>query len=188
VSWAATVGSPRPFHRIGDTHRGAGRLDEAEVAYLRSIATFGELGQTADQAVVRSALAAAWLRAGQVEAATALIEQAVADLGLGDPEADGPVDGARAWALETLGTTRRANGAPAAARDCHLRSLASFRSRGERYGSAQALVNLGRCATDLGQPDEARALFAEALGIFTEVGNTDGQARVRAELDALASR
>lgn len=171
------------LRRVGDTHREAGRLAEAEEAYLRSIAVYGRIGRDAAAALVESALASTWLLAGRVDEATVLIERAVGTLGVDDPPV--PRDRARAWALETLGATRRAGGQPEAAEDCHRRSLASFRARGELYGSACALVNLGRCAADRGRPDEARRHYTEALREFTRMGNTDGQADARTGLDAL---
>ncbi|MGH9214138.1 MAG: ATP-binding protein [Acidimicrobiales bacterium] len=172
------------LHRIGDTHLDTERLEEAEATYLRSIAIFEEMGQLRDVAMVEVALAGAWLQAGRVDEATELIEGAVECLGADDTRT--PPDRAGAWALNTLGAIRKANGRLVEAADCHRRSLASFRSRGERYGSAYALLNLGRCAAVLGQADEARSLYAESMRLFVEIGSTDGPDEVRkglAELD-----
>jgi tetratricopeptide (TPR) repeat protein len=174
------------LQRVGDSHRETGRYDEAEEAYTQAIDAFGALDRPEEEAVTRSSLALAWLLAGRIDEATALIEQAVDQLGVGDPAAR--PDQAGAWALETLGAARRANGSPATARECHERSLASFRSRGERYGSAYALLNLGRCAADLGRTAEARDHFAAALRLFSEMGSVDGEAEVHAGLAGLTRR
>jgi tetratricopeptide (TPR) repeat protein len=171
------------LRRVGDTHRETGRYPEAEDAYQRSIAAYLGLGMTDAAALVESALASTWLLDGRVAEATELIERAVATLRVDERQVPG--GRARAWALETLGATRRANGQPEAAEDCHRRSLASFRDRGERYGAACALVNLGWCAADRDRPDEARRHFGDAMRLFTEMGNTDGQDDARGGLAAL---
>jgi tetratricopeptide (TPR) repeat protein len=171
-------------HSIGDTYRESGRLPEAEEAYTRSISIFERLDQVRDAAVVQSALAVALLMRGQADDATALIEAAADRLGVDDRSVAS--DSAGAWALEVLGAVRSAAGRYSDAEQFHGRSLASFRSRGERYGSALALLNLGRCAAALGHPAQARERYAESMQIFTEMGNLGGQSDVRkglAELD-----
>jgi tetratricopeptide (TPR) repeat protein len=182
------LGSPeavaRVLHGIGDTERDAGRLVEAEAAYVRSIDIFEQLDRTWDAAVVQTALAVLLLMRGQVDEATELIETAVERLGVDDQTV--ATDGVRAWAIDTLGLVWRVGGRPEEAERCHRRSLASFRSRNERHGSARALLNLGRCLAALGRPDEARQHYAESLRLFTEIGNPTAQAEVRQEMAALA--
>jgi tetratricopeptide (TPR) repeat protein len=173
------------LRRIGSTQRDAGRLDEAEAAYLRSIAIFEGLGERREAAIVQAQLALTWVRTGRLDEASRLVEVAVAELAVDDPDSPAEPDSAGAWALEMLGATRLATGSAESAYDCHARSLGSFRSRNERYGSACALLNLGRCAAALGRTGIARDHLAESLRLFTGMGNVDGQADAEEALAAL---
>lgn len=166
-------------HRIGDAHRESGRLDEASAAYLGSIAVYDALGRQRDAAEVQLALALDHLQAGRVDEATAVVEEAAATLGADEP---GDLDHAATWALVHRGAVWRAAGRPHDALRGLRRSLTSFRARGERYGSAHALLNLGRCKADLGRTEEAGRHLAESMRLFNEMGNTDGQ---RAVMEAL---
>ena len=125
------------------------------------------------------------MRTGQLDEASRLVEVAVAELAVEDPDSPAEPDSAGAWALEMLGATRLATGSAESAYDCHTRSLGSFRSRNERYGSACALLNLGRCAAALGWTDIARDHFAVSGRCFAEMGNLDGQADAEEGLAAL---
>jgi tetratricopeptide (TPR) repeat protein len=174
------------LRRIGDIHRDSGHLAEAEEAYGRSIQVYRAHGEPRDVALVQAALAVVWLQEGRVDEAVELVEQAEEELLVADSTA--LPDRSGAWALETLGVARLAAGRPADAEACHHRSLASFRSRRERFGSATALLNLARCAAAQGQQDRARTLYAESRAIFTEMGNTDGQRDVEQGLAELSGR
>ena len=65
-------------------------------------------------------------------------------------------------------------------------SVKTNSSTGDRYGIAKTLVSLGEVHLDLGNVDEAREAWTEALTMFEDLAQPDADG-VRAKLTALSA-
>jgi DNA-binding CsgD family transcriptional regulator len=87
--------------------------------------------------------------------------------------------------LNRLGDTLAASGAPDAARERFEESLRLFRSIGNQWGMASALINLGRLALGQGSAAAALAPLHEALRLALSTGAQPQVARIIAAGAAL---
>ena len=60
-----------------------------------------------------------------------------------------------------------------------------MREVGDRSRGGTTLNNLGELADDLGEQEQARSYYEQALAIFQEIGAVDSARVVRENLDAL---
>lgn len=93
-----------------------------------------------------------------------------------------------AGVLDSLGYIAHLAGDHALAVDHYRHSLALQRELVYDYGIAEALAGLGAPHAALGQHDQARAVWQEALEIYQQQGRTEEAERVRKQLDALPER
>ena len=92
--------------------------------------------------------------------------------------------GGEAASVDTLGHIAHHTGDHQLALDHYYEALAVRRSLGQAYQLADNLESLGHPHVALGQHDQARAVWREALELYREQGR-DAAARVQRQLDEL---
>jgi len=136
----------------------------------------------------RAAAQSAFSRGGELSAAHATEEAALAyrqaaDLwhGLGD-------EGRRGLALQRLANLRLSASALAAAMAAYREALGAYKTAGDRHEQAVMKNQIGRCLHGLAQPAAARASYESALALWRELGDPLNQAITLQNLAALSSR
>ncbi|HEY1919392.1 MAG TPA: tetratricopeptide repeat protein [Streptosporangiaceae bacterium] len=81
--------------------------------------------------------------------------------------------------LRLLGTAYRALGQPAAAAATLVQALRTFEDRGDRYGQATCLVELGQLHQSAGRTGQARGYLERSLLISAELGLSAVEVRAR---------
>jgi non-specific serine/threonine protein kinase len=130
----------------------------------RSVALFREIGDEAQLPVALARLA--WCHLGQKEYAAA---ERCAQKGLILTERIGDAMGA-AWFLKLDGDRAGAQGDYHRAEAAYQAAHERFSALGSKNGRAEALVSLGQVAVRTGDVERARALWREALTLYTEIG------------------
>ncbi len=150
-----------------------GRFRAALDAGRRSLVIQREVGNRYGEGIALGDLGCASRELGLHEDAISWHEQALAifrELGDKDAEAD---------SLSELADVYLGQDRVAEALDRLAESLDIRRDIGDRHGQATTLRLLGLARTRGGQPDQARALLAEAARIFAELGDLDQAAEIR---------
>ncbi len=160
-----------------DVHDFAG----AEQAFESAMITFEAQGMTRAQAIVRGNIADLMGRQGRVEKALRFFEVARRLFN----ESDAPGDLARLW-IEQAEVLLAIGMPDEAVQACH-RALPTLRARGLTLETARALSTLARAHIETRQGTQARDAIAEAADIFSSLGHTTGQARMKSLLSRVAS-
>jgi class 3 adenylate cyclase/tetratricopeptide (TPR) repeat protein len=139
------------------------RPDEAERELQTALALAREHGATADSPYILRALAEVYLARGELLAAAAFAERAVADA----PEGDAI---AHATHGATLAAVRAAQGREEEAVGLFERSLSALEGREYRIDLGLVLWKYGEALLILAQPERAEDLLARARGLFADIG------------------
>ncbi|WP_405608452.1 tetratricopeptide repeat protein [Streptomyces sp. NBC_01508] len=171
------------LHGQGQSHRLAGRLEQAASLFTEALALREEIGYGRGAALSRLCLGDIALASGESAKAVALLTRARDDL-LAVPD---PYDAARALAF--LG---RAHAAPGA-RDFGLAerllrlAVSEFAATGSAHWQGRVLEMLGETAEDQGDGERARDWYAQSLARYEPVSPKDARRlgeRLRAVRDA----
>jgi tetratricopeptide (TPR) repeat protein len=167
-------GEAQALHGIGQSHRLAGRLAEAEDFFVRALALRETIGYRRGAALTRVCLGDVALAAGRPGEAIAPLERARADL-LAESDV---YDAARALAF--LGRARADEG--------RLRdALAEFGAAGSGHWQARVLEFLGETAQERGDAAAARDRFGQSLAGYEQLSAAADAARLRGRLRDLSA-
>jgi tetratricopeptide (TPR) repeat protein len=169
------MGEAQAVNNLADAYHWLGRTDEALELYRRALELNRTVGYQLGEGIALVNLG--WIlvdlaRAG--EAVDYLLQARRAFAGIDY------VDGV-GYALHILGRCHLALGQDAEALGCLQEALASHRASGNRSRQAATLTSLGTAQSRLGRAAGARASWAEAAAIFTELGDSAEAEKVRAE-------
>jgi tetratricopeptide (TPR) repeat protein/transcriptional regulator with XRE-family HTH domain len=173
----------RTLGNLGHIRLRQGRLDEAAGLGRQSLACSREVGSRGTEFGALTCLGDAYLRLERYQEAAEHIEQALAvarATGGAKDEADG---------LALMGLFLLATGKPGDARDTFAAVLDLAVELDLGHMQARAFDGLGRACQALGDADEARGNWQQALAIFTELGVPEAEqvrARLAASQDATA--
>ncbi len=153
----------------------SGRVDEALPLLTESLRFYQEAGNLAGEGLAWAVLAKVYRRIDRFDEAIDYCERALDVLSKANDRVN---IGAT---LLQLAPAQLGRGRPAEAIDAAEAALELYRQLGSEFGRARALAELGRARRELGQLDQARALWTEAFAIFTDLGHPQA-AEVGADL------
>jgi tetratricopeptide (TPR) repeat protein len=161
----------------GDCLSDLGRLDEAAAAYEEAVRHNETLGHERGVAVAKGQLGA--VRLGQRRHSDALAAYTEARERFTQLNEPGTV--AVVW--HQTGVVYEDAGQPEAAEDAYRKSLAIKGGLGDFAGQANTLVQLGNLYSNaLNRPEEAVALFRQAVDKYVESGDVASEGRTRSNL------
>jgi predicted ATPase/transcriptional regulator with XRE-family HTH domain len=177
---ADLVGTAAAFQSLGRLALDEGRLDQAEVAYTRSLFLFDQRGHSHDVAEVLDGLINVARCRGDFKEALALVERAL-------PLHREPANTrGLATLLRQLATLLRDQGRLPEARAAGEECLALWRQLGDPWGIAYALNALGNAARDDADYATATAVLEECLAIQHQLGERQGAAYTLHQLGMIA--
>jgi tetratricopeptide (TPR) repeat protein/transcriptional regulator with XRE-family HTH domain len=163
---------------VGRTHQAKGEHGEAAPHYQLAQSTSAELGDQWSWAITTAYLADAHRALGEYKPALDCLDQAVTVLRcLGDRQAE-------SCALEKTGDVYRDQGNVERTLDCLHQAQTASAFAADRWGRAALLRKIGDVNFELGDTDEARRAWEEALQLFEALGDAR-TAGIRAQLAAL---
>jgi DNA-binding SARP family transcriptional activator len=174
------TGEAQAANNVADAYLLLGRPNEALDLYRRALELNGEVGYRYGEGV--SLVNVGWAlldldRAGEAVAYLQRARHTFAEIDY--------ADGA-GYALHILGRCYLSLRRDAEALNCLLEALATHRTTGNRRRQAATLASLGTAQSRLGLAAEARESRAQAVAIFTELGDSAEAEKVRAEQAASA--
>lgn len=169
-------GQAQALRGLGHVARLDGRHDEAADLFVRARDLSRRIGDRRGEAdMLRGLGDVQRLRGHYAQARETLARSAAVHRELGNA-------GGLGFTLRVLGDTERADGRPDQARAAYDEARAAFERVGSRRGLADILCALGGV---MPHQAEARAAYAEALGIYGELGADIAAAGCRDRLAAL---
>jgi tetratricopeptide (TPR) repeat protein len=169
------VGETQAANNLADAYHWLGRTDEALELYRRALDLNRQVGDGYGEGVALVNLGWTLLDLSRPEEAVDYLLRArriLAEIN----HADGV-----GYALHILGRCYLSLGRNAEALDCLQQALASHRASGNRRRQAATLTSLGTAQRRLGLAAEAHESWAQAVGIFTDLGDSAEVEKVRAE-------
>ncbi|HZN17872.1 MAG TPA: BTAD domain-containing putative transcriptional regulator [Micromonosporaceae bacterium] len=164
---AGTAGWPRLLAQnaywIGRAHLARGEVDEAERRFRYVLDTVGHVDATGRAYATHGLGDVARLTGDWNEADRHLATASELACQAGDNVLEGRVQ-------LSLAALHRACGAPARTAAALTRAASLFEAHDAAYLRATALSALGQAHAELGRPDEARAAWTTAFGLYTEMG------------------
>ena len=157
-----------------------GEYAEAVERLTRSAQLFEEAGRRREYLQARSNLGITLISMGEVEKADAIISATLDEC---------RVAGFRRiefTCLQAAGRIAMARGEIEVARESFMKYLAYARENGLTAEIAKTLNDLASIAADIRDYDESEQLYHQALKVFTDLGNRNGQAGVDFNLGIIA--
>jgi tetratricopeptide (TPR) repeat protein len=168
-------GAANSLGNLGNNYERLGRHDEALACQQESLAAYRELNDRNGLARGLRNLGGAYERLGRHDEALGCLHEGLAIYGeLGDRDG-------QAFCLNDLGIVHQRQGNGALALACQRKSLAIRRELGDAHCEAESLRELGVTLRALGDLEEARAHWLEALATFERLESTNAD-QVRALL------
>ena len=169
------MGEAQAANNVADTYQQLGRTDEALDLYRRALDLNREIGYRYGEGV--SLVNVGWTlldldRAGEAISYLQRARDTFADIDY--------VDGA-GYALHILGRCYLSLRRDAEALSCLQEALSCHRASGNRRRQAATLTSIGTAQSRVGLAAEARGSWAEAMAIFTDLGDSAEADKVRAE-------
>ena len=169
------MGEAQAANNVADTYQQLGRTNEALDLYQRALELNREIGYRYGEGV--SLVNVGWTlldldRAGEAISYLQRARDTFADIDY--------VDGA-GYALHILGRCYLSLRRDAEALSCLQEALSCHRASGNRRRQAATLTSLGTAQSRVGLAAEARGSWAQALAIFTDLGDSAEADKVRAE-------
>ena len=169
------MGEAQAANNVADTYQQLGRTDEALDLYQRALELNREIGYRYGEGV--SLVNVGWTlldldRAGEAISYLQRARDTFADIDY--------VDGA-GYALHILGRCYLSLRRDAEALSCLQEALSRHRASGNRRRQAATLTSLGTAQSRVGLAAEARGSWAQAMAIFTDLGDSAEADKVRAE-------
>jgi tetratricopeptide (TPR) repeat protein len=169
------MGEAQAANNVADTYQQLGRTDEALDLYQRALELNREIGYRYGEGV--SLVNVGWTlldldRAGEAISYLQQARDTFADIDY--------VDGA-GYALHILGRCYLSLRRDAEALSCLQEALSRHRASGNRRRQAATLTSLGTAQSRVGLAAEARGSWAQAMAIFTDLGDSAEADKVRAE-------
>ncbi|MFI1162248.1 cyclophane-containing RiPP biosynthesis TPR protein HaaT [Streptomyces sp. NPDC020801] len=159
------------LNELGVVRRLTGDFDGARDAHAQALEHYTELGERFGRANSIRHLGVLDLLGGDVTAAVRILEEALDTyLGLGSR-------GGEAASLAALGVARGAGGDRNGAVEAFRRSLQIHRALGDRCGESEVLNHWGDLLQAVGEPEDARGHFDQALGLARRIRCPLEQAR-----------
>jgi tetratricopeptide (TPR) repeat protein len=158
------------LHGLGETHRLAGRLEQARGHLTRALALREEIGYRRGAALTRLCLADTDLAADRPDDALPHLTRARAAL-LAEND---PYEAARALALIGRATAHGGAASQETAEAQLLQALAEFEETGSVHWQARVLEWLGVGAEERGDLGRARYWYEQSLARYTAVSAPDG--------------
>jgi tetratricopeptide (TPR) repeat protein len=166
------------LRRLGFVAMARDRPDDAIGWFTRALDEYRELADARHVALTLTDLGDSFTETGRADAAISALAEAGSLLtGSSDPYNQARV-------LTRLGRAHQRAGRLEIAADYLDRALHAMREIGSVRGEAEVLLSLGDLAFDSGDPDQARARYAEAQRLVISLGSLD-EARVLARLARL---
>jgi len=169
------IGEAQAANNLADAYRALGKREEALELLLRALDLNREVGYRLGEGVDLVNLGDVLLGLDRAGEAIGYLEQALlafAEIG----HADG-TGYARYW----LGRCHASLGRDPEALDCLRQALASHQAAGSRYRQAVTLRDLGRAQARTGLVAEAKESWAQAAGIFDDLGDSAQAAEIRGQ-------
>lgn len=170
---------PAARSQLGNLYMRAGRLDDAELAFMRVFDDAGEEDLDV-QALAAGSLGQVAMRRGAMEAAEDFLNQA-----LEIDQQIGSLEG-QAADLADLGHLRQQRGEMKAAETMFRQAIDLQVKAGNPQGHSDALGRLGYLLLEREKTDEAEASFREALAISERQDDVEGRAFALAGLGNVA--
>ena len=169
------MGEAQAANNVADTYQQLGRTDESLDLYQRALELNREIGYRYGEGV--SLVNVGWTlldldRAGEAISYLQRARDTFADIDY--------VDGA-GYALHILGRCYLSLRRDAEALSCLQEALSCHRASGNRRRQAATLTSLGTAQSRVGLAAEARGSWAQAMAIFTDLGDSAEADKVRAE-------
>jgi tetratricopeptide (TPR) repeat protein len=157
------------LHGLGQTHRLAGRLEDARAHFVQALLLREEIGYRRGTALTRLSLGDTALAAGRPDEAIPYLDRARTDL-----LAEGDrYDAARALAFLGRAHARR-DGARQETAESRLRqALAEFEETGSLHWQARVQEMLGEGAEERGDVERARDWYEQSLARYEPISETD---------------
>ena len=166
---------------LGAVQQLTGDYPAAAASLRQALVLFRDLGDRHQQAQVLTELAAVQRLTGDYRSASASSQQALS-LYRGRHSSEA------AYALNELGLVQQLTGDYPAAAASHQQALALLRTLGDTYQAAVVLDGLGHPHVALGEYEQARTVWREALELYQEHGRDTDADRVRRQLENLDTR
>jgi len=168
------LGEAQAANNVADTYLLLGRTNEALDLYRRALELNREIDRYSEGV---SLVNVGWAlldldRAGEAIGYLQQARDTFAEIDY--------VDGA-GYALHTLGRCYLSLRRDVEALSCLQEALSCHRASGNRRRQAATLTSLGTAQSRLGLADEAHESWAQAVGIFTDLGDSTEVEKVRAE-------
>lgn len=167
-------GEARALNSLGIAYWQQQRLDEAIAYFEQSLALCRELDDREYEDKALNNLGSVLAEQRRFDEAIACLERSLA--------ISREIGGSAHRTLNSLGDLYRSQGRAAEAITCYKQSLAICRQVGDRHTEALNLGNLGLVVQAVQGSSAARAYWADALTIFTDLGAPEAD-EVRALLD-----
>lgn len=164
------------LRELGAVHALNGQMEQALICYLRSEEVCRKAADTKGEAMALSSQGKAHTHLHDNAAATDRLERSLSifrEIEFSDGEAD---------ALNGLGAAQLGLGLAQQAVESYQKSLAIYRKIDNYRGEAIALCGLGNARMALGQA--AEEFFAEALVLFRQLADQQGEAQVLSSMSA----
>ena len=169
------MGEAQAANNLADAYHWLGRTDEALELYRRALELNRTVGYRLGEGIALVNLGWLLVDLGRAEEAIDYLPQARRAFAEIDY-----VDGA-GYALHILGRCYLSLRRDAEALSCLQEALTSHRASGNRRRQAATLTSLGTAQSRVGLVTEARESWAQAVAIFTELGDSAEADKVRAE-------
>jgi tetratricopeptide (TPR) repeat protein len=166
---AARRAEAQALHGLGQTHRLAGRLDEARAHFAQALTLREEIGYRRGAALTRLSLGETVLAAGRPDEAVPQLARARADL-LAEND---PYDAARALAFLGRAHALRDGTRHTTADDRLRQALAEFTRTGSVHWQGRVLEMLGQGAEERGDLERARDFYEQSLARYRPVSEQD---------------
>jgi DNA-binding SARP family transcriptional activator len=168
------IGEAQAANNLADTYLSLGRTDEGLELYRHALEVNREIDRYSEGVSLVN-LGTALLDLDRAGEAIGYLQQARDTFAEVDY-----VDGA-GYALHELGRCYLSLRRDAEALSCLQEALSCHRAGGNRRGQAATLTSLGTAQSRVGRPAEARESWAQAVAIFTDLGDTAEVEKVLAE-------
>jgi len=169
------MGEAQAANNLADAYHWLGRTDEALELYRRALELNRTVGYRLGEGIALVNLGWMLVDLGRAEEAIDYLPQARRAFAEIDY-----VDGA-GYALHILGRCYLSLRRDAEALSCLQEALTSHRASGNRRRQAATLTSLGTAQSRVGLAAAARESWAQAVAIFTELGDSAEAEKVRAE-------
>jgi DNA-binding SARP family transcriptional activator/tetratricopeptide (TPR) repeat protein len=171
----ARAGVAHALANIGRIYGRSGQDDQAIENYQQALTLYRQIGDRVGEARTLGNLGAAYQRVGQYDQALDHHQQALTlEREIWDQHG-------HTTTLNDIGETLRAANRAAEALIAHQEALTMADTSGERYEQARAHDGLAHAHHGLGNLDQARRHWRQALNIFTDLGTPEAE-QIRSRL------